>query len=1508
MKPHSNQTQSTHSHSQLQSIHHDQSLPSSSKTIIKQHHQHSNSNTSNSSYTEDVDYSFDEDLDFYDSLPHASNSPITLTTDPKQPSTSSSSSINNTHNQTSTSTSTVPSKPTSTTHSSLLPNSDLTPRAYSSINSKPPSTLPRSLDWKFPKESVTPFIAPPLSPRLRSSSRRPTYNKEEPDTPKKSNPPSQLHSSSNLSIIPTRYASYTNNSVPIVVPPPLSPSLNSTLPSIVMSSRSEADEADLKARGIQARGAMHQGLAQATKPNLDTAIACSTPPTIVDPSQSSEPPLPVPISPEVLLMHVRQMRYASKKRQLTPNHSSSSGSHDAPLRLPVHSRAGSNTSSTSEDNLQYSIHSPQFPATHIVSEPVTSDNANVSQSLSLPLPSTGTSDEIRPMAETLDLSHQRIADLTQPVVEELAEYVERLALGYNYLPVLPDHFAILGESLRYLNLRGNHMEVFPEVLTRMPSLEILDVSRNKIKAFPRRPGTLERLRVLSVSRNRIRRLPNYVANLSTLRVLKLDHNPVVWPPRDLVTFVDTSERVDEEDVDARTRQRADSNLKVRTRTSSNETSTAMAQWLRALQDWMRQNPYIRPVKSVRPSTADPSSWQKSNEIPTKASINGPHLAHSAEHSPISFVNTALPALPSTKQDLDHSRDSLRQHNRNASSSSSSQWVRKRPDLRLKKSLPDLRRNHGEIMVERRADADRSYSCLTRLNNNNAASSNTPITFLLNSPLEPRSAQSSSGERSLRLAESTLDTPSSPALSFHHQKADLVLSDRSPVQRIKHAGDDRLAGDRNSGAYFRRLSMLPASTISKEVPVPLLKLMDAIRGILFSLSQIYAALKQFVVFATQDRLPGALSRVMSAADDAMSRLINSLDRFDSSTRRSQPDGEVVQEVLTCCRDNVTVFGKLVNVLSIQLKVLTNSADVRYSRTLLLTLYGATAEIAMSWSAITPLVDNIVDLLKLRKPVATPAAPRDTLATKSTDKAEMKAISDPDSSLITDDSLTGNHAAQSQKVNGILVQSSVNTANLSTGLTRSPAVSSSLSTAGTSSRQKGRRHAGSFSVEDVQLGAILPPASAGLSSNFPVTPTATNQPPTHATTLSASYPSDSSRYRAESSGTHSSLDPIITNGRSLRERSGSSRVNGTPTALGLPLVTIGERDTEESRLASPLMTPSPFIHQQSSFSTQSDSGTVFPRLTEERGYTMEETMPSDQSAKNETGSTTFDSHQSGVILSQSTNSSTAFSSRDFADHSTFSKSPNLADMPLSRTDQDFLDMTEATIDIAISVSSMMLENLGQATSSKDSRGGVVDPGHAGRSAGDGDLDSSPQRDRRLGEMAHGRQNKAIELKELCELEIEIIKRLRLSLAQFWASRPGPESRSPKERRESTEQTDDESVDSSGSKVNWLKGQESRRVYEDATAFVKAVIQTANLARTTMNEYPLSKAIREGLGELTKATKELATLLAVSSFKPTATSAISTGTHASLGQSYNTSLASSITPNSPACFTESSPIEPA
>lgn len=783
-------------------------------------------------------------------------------------------------------------------------------------------------------------------------------------------------------------------------------------------------------------------------------------------------------------------------------------------------------------------------------------------------------------------------------------------------------------------------------------------------------------------------------------------------------------------------------------------------------------------------------------------------------------------MPSNKFEVEPRPTPPTQHNRNASSGSSSQWVRKRPDLRLKKSLPDLRRNHGEIMVERRADADRSYSGLIRTNTAHAPNSSASATFILKpSSLNdrgPHSALPTSGERHLPLPELSTEvvTPASPAVHFKH--SDLITHDRVHPRRLKlgsHTGDDRLAGDRNSGAYFRRLSMLPPSTISKEVPVPLLKLMDAIRGILFSLSQIYAALKQFVVFATQDRLPGALSRMMSTADDSMSRLINSLDRFDSLTRRSQPEGEVVREVLLCCRDNVAIFGKLVNVLSIQLKVLTGSADVRYSRTLLLTLYGATAEIAMSWSAITPLVDVVVSLAKLRNPTSISI---DVSHPKPNDRVESH-YSSPHLELHPLDSIITNSDVQSLKTDGPPEATrsfqSPSSTSFTGGLTRSTALSSSLSAAGTV-RQKGRRHAGSFSVEDVQLGAILPPASAGLSSTFPPILSSTNSPASHVATLSPGVPLEPGRLRSESSGFHPLPDPTHPNGRHPRERSGTTRPNGSSSGLSLPLLTIGERETEMGGQSSPLPLIPGSSTTRSFIPGHSESGLgSTARQTENRPSLLDEPLSPDPSdVKSQSRASVTEPSQYSVSYSQSTHSSLATSASDVPEHLVLVERRASMDPALSRTDQDFLDMAEATINIAVSVSSMMLENLGQAMTSTDTRGGMADHVFIDdvRRPHEHELEGAVRHDRsRQGESTHVKLTKAIELKELCEIEMEIIKQLRVSLDQFWTSRHGPE-----DRGELGDETNEGRIGQASEKNGRVRGQETRRVYEDATAFVKVI----------------------------------------------------------------------------------------
>lgn len=168
------------------------------------------------------------------------------------------------------------------------------------------------------------------------------------------------------------------------------------------------------------------------------------------------------------------------------------------------------------------------------------------------------------------------------------------------------------------------------------------------------------------------------------------------------------------------------------------------------------------------------------------------------------------------------------------------------------------------------------------------------------------------------------------------------------------------GERNS--YFRRMSTLPASTISKAVPRALLVTIDAARGILFALSQIYSALRHYIVFAINDRLAGVLNKVLDPASQYLTRLIMALDRFDGLCRSGVPPPAACRGVLEGCRDSITVFTKVMGILQIQLKVLAGSDDVRYTRTLLLMLYGSMAELSNSWTAMAPHMEEMKNLVK------------------------------------------------------------------------------------------------------------------------------------------------------------------------------------------------------------------------------------------------------------------------------------------------------------------------------------------------------------------------------------------------------------------------------------------------------------------------------------------------------------------------------------------------------------------
>ncbi|KAF9049232.1 hypothetical protein BDZ89DRAFT_1126642 [Hymenopellis radicata] len=716
-------------------------------------------------------------------------------------------------------------------------------------------------------------------------------------------------------------------------------------------------------------------------------------------------------------------------------------------------------SSSSLDVDRSALHSPQWSKRgSVLPTPLT--RAHVEEALA----------QSEDHGVTLVFLKKNITDIEASAAEELAttgsklgdagSRVERIALGNNHLTTLPMQFAMMSR-LRYLNLKGNCFTVFPEVLTLMPSLDTLDLSHNKIKRLPTRPGELLKLKVFCLSRNKITRLPEYISKFQNLSVLELERNPIEWPPSAVMD-----------------------------RPSRFPTPEAMKDWVHALQRWIEKDTSDHedavesnfaawsrfPVsesefdEGVTPharsfsidSNFSVSSSIAESDIETPSSSYGQldrppplHLgilqSESAETSPTRSFESYLPSpadsdsfsindptahsSPSAKGDR-----SSKEHGRNASYAPSGIKDTQQVDLQAKKSMPDLR-------TARFAFSSRKAPDLPTLPS--LKSKTAPDDFSIPSPLSTRQdsgSSMSSGFRSNRpfSKESAHPSPTRPITSS-------------------------MAFERNS--YFRRLSTLPISTMSDALPRPLLSLIECARSILFAVCQIYQTLEHYTIYAIDDRLSSVLRKLLDPASVDMMQLIHSLDRFDAISRKTLPPPSVCRGVVESCKDTVAVFGKAVSVLSLQIKVIADSDDVRNVRTMILVLYGAAAEISWAWQAMVPHIEAIKPHLR-GKPYPIPS---------------------PNSiSMMGSDPYSPSSASQSP-------------AELSHSL-----VSLRPSPPGGASERirVARRHAGSFSSKDVEIGKTLPsyddvplpPISRGFSANtFSGHPSSTLRAPKRHATL-------------------------------------------------------------------------------------------------------------------------------------------------------------------------------------------------------------------------------------------------------------------------------------------------------------------------------------------------------------------------------------------------------------------------
>ncbi|KAI7817205.1 RAM signaling pathway protein-domain-containing protein [Gamsiella multidivaricata] len=161
-------------------------------------------------------------------------------------------------------------------------------------------------------------------------------------------------------------------------------------------------------------------------------------------------------------------------------------------------------------------------------------------------------------------------------------------------------------------------------------------------------------------------------------------------------------------------------------------------------------------------------------------------------------------------------------------------------------------------------------------------------------------------------------------------------------------------EKYSEIYFQRLATYPP--LLHPLPSERMRLVEAARGILFALSQIYRAVKQVIGCSTDEKFSLMFTRLLQSANGAMAQLIQSLDRFDSSAQVQVPDQSICSEIMRCCESNVAAFRKLVHMVQAQIRNISVLADARLVRNLVLMLHGALAEIRVAWDSLLPLLQG------------------------------------------------------------------------------------------------------------------------------------------------------------------------------------------------------------------------------------------------------------------------------------------------------------------------------------------------------------------------------------------------------------------------------------------------------------------------------------------------------------------------------------------------------------------------
>lgn len=535
----------------------------------------------------------------------------------------------------------------------------------------------------------------------------------------------------------------------------------------------------------------------------------------------------------------------------------------------------------------------------------------------------------------------------------------------------PSILSRLTDSRPRLALGHNQLSTLPTALVSLERLRYLNVRSNVFREFPEVLCNLPSLEILDISRNKIRTLPRNIGNLINLKVLSISKNRIEVLP---AYIGDMSElRILKVDHNPVVFPPAEI-------TSHEGGEDSMDAWLANLKGYLRSH-QVGLERKVEESDAITTDDEGGETDFNTISKSGPSDQGSsrAQHSSSSSISAGVPVQKSSRRQppppipTKNSHRNFAYHGVNSKSVSGM------------RSFQPMTPNTAEMERSRsNSESERPFRRPVAMQRNR-----TGLGTLLEDRVRHSRGYSHDYVQETSEAETNLRSP-------------------AEVQQ-------------NSRAYFRRLSSLPQS---KRTSLNSAKVVEASRGMLFSLSQIHMAIRQYVTFCADPDLTGTINRVLYNANAHVGTLVDALEAHES-----RPEGAEATPVIEACRACVGAFRHVINILHNRIRGLTSQADVRYTRTLLLLLFGASAEIQNSWNCLNPVpaptpqvsANSVAAMLTVTPAILTRsiAPPTTRLKSNSTASVTPYSMHKPNESIVMPNSATIPAA------NGIISSSSSST---------------------------------------------------------------------------------------------------------------------------------------------------------------------------------------------------------------------------------------------------------------------------------------------------------------------------------------------------------------------------------------------------------------------------------------------------------------------------------------------------